>query len=456
MIRGVLVEKKRNYAIVLTPQGEFVKTEPVFDLEIGQEATVAPVEEGRSSSSVWRKISSSMALRVSTVLALILILIIPFYGWFGPSNDTYAYVSIDINPSIELAVNESYQVVDAIGLNEDGETVLSDLAWQEQSVIDLSQSIIEKSDQLGYIQENHQVLIGISYLDETKNSEVLDQISENIHDYRDTMEVALLEIPEHVRKQAQEFHQSMNLTYATEQLSKMYEEEESEEAGVREEQSTQKESNERQTDNDRQLEALKRFIEHSNRENLPPGLLKKLREDGKLPRGLQKKIDGQDDAGNEADDQRNHKGDGTDQSDGHPSNKGEDHPSNQKGNKPLKEDGEHPSNKDGEHPSNKGEDHPSNKDEDHPSNKGEGHPANKDERHPSQKGDDHPSNKDGDHPSNKSDGNPSDQQGHGPPTENDDHPSNQSGDHPRDEKADKHPSDKDEDHPSNNQGPPSP
>lgn len=36
MIKGVLIEKRKSYAIVLTEEGDFQKTKPVNHVEIGK------------------------------------------------------------------------------------------------------------------------------------------------------------------------------------------------------------------------------------------------------------------------------------------------------------------------------------------------------------------------------------------------------------------------------------
>ena len=47
------------------------------------------------------------------------------YFKFFYTDKIYAYIAVDINPSIELMVNEDSIVIDAVAFNEDGEVVLS-------------------------------------------------------------------------------------------------------------------------------------------------------------------------------------------------------------------------------------------------------------------------------------------------------------------------------------------
>ena len=434
MIKGVLIEKRKSYAIVLTEEGDFQKTKPVNHVEIGEEAILPPFKERQSAQSMINNLFKHPSIRISTAVALILLLIFPIYSWMGQPNKAEAYVSIDINPSIELTVNHHDEVIDIKGLNKEGTALINDLTWQDESVVDLAETIIQKSDQLGYLKKEHEVMLGISYLNDEDETDLLGQISDKLNDYNDHIKVAMFTIPEYVRKQAHHKNQSMNLTYASETLKTYYEEGESaapvdldvstdEENAERESKATRKSRSFRAEDHEQKVEMLKRFIKRSNADSLPPGLLKKIKEDKALPPGLQKKQDNQDNSSTESlEDNESAEKNEADR-DRHPSEKGEDHPSN-------KGEG-HPSNKGKDHPSNRGGDHPSNKKRENASDRKENNSPNKGGRHPSEKDDDHPSNS----------------RGHGPPHLSGDHPSDKGDDHPSN-KGKGHPSKKGENHPS--------
>ncbi|MFC0015998.1 MULTISPECIES: anti-sigma factor domain-containing protein [Allobacillus] len=436
MIKGVLIEKRKTYAIVLTEDGDFQKTGPVSDIEIGEEAIVPPIEDRQSFVSVFSNLFKHSSIRISTALALILILIFPIYSWVGQSNNAEAYVSIDINPSIELTVNKNDEVIDITGLNKDGTILINELKWQDESAVDLAEAIIQKSGELGYLQKDHEVMVGISYLNDEDESDLLGQISEKLNNYNDRIKVAMFTIPEHVRKQAHHKNQSMNLTYASETLTTYYEEQESnksKDTNVSKDEEDVDQENEAENPNSRsnaheheqKVEIMKRFIKRSNADSLPPGLMKKIQEDQSLPPGLEKKENKQDKSSIDSQEDDESKDENETERDRHPSNKEDDHPSD----------------KGKDHPSNKVEDHPSNRDKDHPSNKKEDEtPSNSEENNtsPKEKG----------HPSDEEDGHPSHSNGNGPPDRSEDHPSNKGEGHPAN-KGEDHPSNKDDDHPSN-------
>jgi len=79
-----------------------------------------------------------------------------------------AYVSLDINPSVELGVNAFGKVVTAEGYNEDGQTVLADTDVKGSTVEDAIQSLILSADDKGYIADDGSTVISLT--SETNNA----------------------------------------------------------------------------------------------------------------------------------------------------------------------------------------------------------------------------------------------------------------------------------------------
>lgn len=61
------------------------------------------------------------------------------------------YVSLRINPEIEMIVDENGTVVACGAVNEDGDVVLGELSPEGQSVDDACEAIVDKATELGYI-----------------------------------------------------------------------------------------------------------------------------------------------------------------------------------------------------------------------------------------------------------------------------------------------------------------
>ena len=85
-----------------------------------------------------------------------------------------AYVSIDVNPSLELAVNRFDTVVGARGLNEDGEEVVSstDVTWM--SYEDAVGALVESMEDEGYLTRESAVGVTVTCDDEAQYGTIED------------------------------------------------------------------------------------------------------------------------------------------------------------------------------------------------------------------------------------------------------------------------------------------
>ncbi len=106
-----------------------------------------------------------------------------------------SYVTLDINPSIELALDENEIVVDAVTLNEDADIAFSDINLIGLSIEDATEKIIDESIELGYITEVSETnLVNVtSYIeDEIKREELNRKIVANINAHFEAKKVYAL------------------------------------------------------------------------------------------------------------------------------------------------------------------------------------------------------------------------------------------------------------------------
>lgn len=95
------------------------------------------------------------------------------------SKDEKAYVSIDINPAIELIVDQENKVVSVRGENEDGQVLL----YEETGIVgvDINAAIEKITDlavELGYLDENNKV---VDTLVSSENQEFASQILQKVN-----------------------------------------------------------------------------------------------------------------------------------------------------------------------------------------------------------------------------------------------------------------------------------
>lgn len=75
-------------------------------------------------------------------------------GSYSMMTSTVSYISIDINPSIELSLNCFNHVVSAAGLNDDGETILEDIDLKGKLYTDAIDILLSDSEFLSYIYDD--------------------------------------------------------------------------------------------------------------------------------------------------------------------------------------------------------------------------------------------------------------------------------------------------------------
>lgn len=111
-------------------------------------------------------------LPVLIALALVLIGSTGVYAYQKP----VSFLSLDINPSIELGVNVFDIVVSAEAYNEDGEKVLENLDVKGDSVEDAVNEIVDSAITDGYVEEDGTSVISITT--ETDDGELAEELKE--------------------------------------------------------------------------------------------------------------------------------------------------------------------------------------------------------------------------------------------------------------------------------------
>ncbi|WP_338448986.1 anti-sigma factor domain-containing protein [Niallia oryzisoli] len=166
MKKGIILEINDRFVTLLTPEGEFLRARKLNnDYQIGQEIDFFPdkKEMENKSFSIFHTFKGK-ALAASFASLLLLVSLIPLYQ----GNQVYAYMSIDINPSIELGFNKDYQVISITPYNEDGEKIVNQLkGWKKKGIDEVTNDIIDEIKRQGYLKDNHEIVVGTVYETET-------------------------------------------------------------------------------------------------------------------------------------------------------------------------------------------------------------------------------------------------------------------------------------------------
>ncbi len=179
MKKGVILEIKERYVTLLTPDGEFVRTRRLQqDYQIGEELYFYPMESEREKVGHFLANLKGVKgkLIFSALVVLLAVVFIPIYQ----SNQVYAYMSIDVNPSIELGLNDQLLVVSLNAFNQEGEEVLENVSgWKKETAAVVAKKILTEIEEMGYLEEESEVLIStVNPAEQSAEGELDETISE--------------------------------------------------------------------------------------------------------------------------------------------------------------------------------------------------------------------------------------------------------------------------------------
>jgi Anti-sigma factor N-terminus len=156
MNKAIIVEVNSRHLIVLAEGGEFKKiknTNPAYT--VGQEISIPVLKEKKDSIF-------SVFINWKTATAAALAIFLLFFQVLSPMSGegAYAYVGMDMDPSLELKINEEMQVLDISSYNEQGKAVLEHMGeWEEKEIGYVTNLIFEACEDLGYLEAKEEVLI---------------------------------------------------------------------------------------------------------------------------------------------------------------------------------------------------------------------------------------------------------------------------------------------------------
>ena len=116
LFKGVVLDIKNEYAIVLTDSGEYHRIKRKGSMSIGKKIYFF------KEDIVNRVVKKNKVIYKLIAACIILSLIIAYQI---PNYSTYAIVSVDINPSLDLRVNKNDIVIGIITFNEEAKEIVN-------------------------------------------------------------------------------------------------------------------------------------------------------------------------------------------------------------------------------------------------------------------------------------------------------------------------------------------
>ena len=149
MNKGIVIEITEQSILIMTSDGQFKHiAKQERSCQIGEE--ISYVETYRKPLKNWRS-SRSFGIAAASVFCLVIIAVLSILGVGNSSAKVAAYVTMDINPSIEVGIEKNEQVVEARGINEDGIELIKDLAYEGLTLEAFWEIIVERIEQGHYL-----------------------------------------------------------------------------------------------------------------------------------------------------------------------------------------------------------------------------------------------------------------------------------------------------------------
>jgi hypothetical protein len=211
MKRGIVLSIEKKKAVVMTADGQFISIPQQSHMRIGEE-TAIPAETAGPAPRKPKRVYWYTG--VAAAAAILLFFIPFFYLTKAEAHPVVAYLSLDINPSIELGVDKQQLVQELKGLNSDGQVIVSKLSYKGKPLEAVAASIMSTVAAEHYLDKPDKDIVITSLMVDDQNladdlekmvTAAIDQkIKETIKQIDATKEpnVTVLSVPSEVREEA--------------------------------------------------------------------------------------------------------------------------------------------------------------------------------------------------------------------------------------------------------------
>jgi hypothetical protein len=143
-VKGMLMQKSGSKGVVMTDSGEFINVLLLNQpFQLGQEVEAV----------VWQQRKQFKYL-ITVAAVILMVLLIPGYHSYY-TNQALAFVALDINPSIELAIDKDMKIIKAKGLNTEGKKIVSEVKVTKIPLYQALPILVDQAITDGYLEFGH-------------------------------------------------------------------------------------------------------------------------------------------------------------------------------------------------------------------------------------------------------------------------------------------------------------
>jgi len=204
MFKAIVMEVKDNYIIVMKEGGSLVKINKKGDIKVGQSIYCFEEDLYVEKSINKRKSFISHIVPLGVVAALLCVLCLPMIKNTTPiSNNDYAILTFDVNPSIEFNLDEEGKIITVSGVNDDA----TKLEIDRLKGLNLKDGVTKLRDMLSsknYLGNKNSVLVGFSFIGKNDNTSYEKMVQTTVKDTFTGTNVAFMKGNEAGIKKAKE------------------------------------------------------------------------------------------------------------------------------------------------------------------------------------------------------------------------------------------------------------
>ena len=168
MNKGIIMEVKQNYAIVMNDDGHMNKISKKKNMSIGQK--IFYFEEDIIRTNSIRTLRNNSFIKTIGSIAALFLIAFTFFYQLSYKESAYAVVSLDINPSIQIEVDNNKTILQVEGMNDDGKSIdFKDLKGLNinEGIQRIKNILLEKN----YLKENKDVLVAFALVNDDENAD---------------------------------------------------------------------------------------------------------------------------------------------------------------------------------------------------------------------------------------------------------------------------------------------
>ncbi|UEC19824.1 anti-sigma factor domain-containing protein [Clostridium septicum] len=183
MFKCLVMEIKDNIVIVMNDDGSMVRIRFKNGINVGDKIIYL------KEDIINKKVKQFNYKPFMGIVALLMISILVYFNF--KSISPYAEVSLDVNPSIKIELDENQNIIDIKGINKDGSSIdFTGIKGKNinDGILEIKQRLVEKN----YILRGKSLLFGFAFVDTSENIQYEDRVKRVIKNTFNDNDVAFI------------------------------------------------------------------------------------------------------------------------------------------------------------------------------------------------------------------------------------------------------------------------